>query len=226
MRLFWRVGPDAWHGASASSTHSTATTVTSSKPPRKKYRPSRALHRLAHVFSERKIAPAHSKLAKNGTFTHAGAKNISQNPTAPPTGAVFLSSQSDPYPTSAKKFALLASISAHARKSSPSARKTPQNRPFFACWANFFAVWPIIHSCWASFFAPMWPEPTHNTCRPPCLKPMTPMRVAHCLEMKPLAPLRVPFRTRFHPRQALRSQPKPRVACTHTTTPVAHWPHD
>lgn len=76
------------------------------------------------------------------------------------------------------------------------------------------------------FFAPMWPEPTHNTCRPPCLKPMTPMRVAHCLEMKPLAPLRVPFRTRFHPRQALRPQPKPCVACTHATTPVAHWPHD
>ena len=58
-------------------------------------------------------------------------------------------------PTSATKFALLASISAHARKSSPSARKTPQNRPFFACWANFFAVWTRIHSCWANFFAPM-----------------------------------------------------------------------
>ena len=87
--------------------------------------------------------------------------------------------------TSAKRFALLASISTHARKSSPSARKTPQNRPFFACWANFFA--------------PMWPEPTHNTCRPPCLKPMTPMRVAHCLDMKPPAPLRPPFRTRLKP---------------------------
>ena len=187
MRVFWRVGPDAWHGALASSTHSTATTVTSSKPPRKKYRPSRALHRLAHVFSERNIAPARSKLAKNGTFTHAGAKNISQNPTAPPAGAVFLSSQSDPYPTSATKFALLASISAHARKSSPSTHKTPQNRPFFACWANFFAIWPIIHSCWANFFAPMRPQLPHNTCRPPCLKPMTPMRVGHCLEMKPMS---------------------------------------
>ena len=155
MRVFWRVGPDAWHGALASSTHSTATTVTSSKPPRKKYRPSRALHRLAHVFSERKIAPAHSKLAKNGTFTHAGAKNISQNPTAPHAGAVFLSLLPLPNPTSATKFALLASISAHARKSSPSTAKTAQNQRFFACWANFFAVWPRIHSCWASFFAPM-----------------------------------------------------------------------
>lgn len=197
MRLFWRVGPDAWHGALASSTHSTATTVTSSKPPRKKYRPSRALHRLAHVFSERKIAPAHSKLVKNGTFTHAGAKNFSQNPTAPHAGAVFLSSQSDPYPTSATKFALLASISAHARKSSPSAHITPQNRPIFACWANFFAVRTRIHSSWANFFAPMGPQLPHNTCRPPCLKPMTPMRVAHCLKMKPPAPLRAPYRTRL-----------------------------
>lgn len=57
----------------------------------KEISPSRALHRLAHVFSERKIAPAHSKLEKIGTFTHAGAKNISQNPTAPHAGAVFLS---------------------------------------------------------------------------------------------------------------------------------------
>ena len=31
---------------------------------------------------------------------------------------------------------------------------------------------------------------------------------------------------RFHPRHALRPQPKPRVACAHATTPVAHWPHD
>lgn len=101
--------------------------------------------------------------------------------------------------TSTTKFALLASISAHARKSSPSARKTPQNRPFFACWANFFAVWTRIHSCWANFFAPMGPQLPHNTCRPPCLKPMTPMRVALCLEMKPLTPLRAPFRTRLKP---------------------------
>ena len=31
---------------------------------------------------------------------------------------------------------------------------------------------------------------------------------------------------RFHPCQTLRPQPKPCVACTHATTPVAHWPHD
>ena len=77
------------------------------------------------------------------------------NAMPPPTGT----EARPPHPrlgtTSATKFTLLASISAHARKSSPSARKTPQNQPFFACWANFFAVWPRIHSCWASFFAPM-----------------------------------------------------------------------
>ena len=57
--------------------------------------------------------------------------------------------------TSAKKFALLASISAHARKSSPSTAQTAQNQRFFACRANSFAVCSRIHSCWASFFAPM-----------------------------------------------------------------------
>ena len=107
---------------------------------------------------------------------------------------------------SAKKFALLASISVHARKSSPSARKTPQNRPFFACWANFFAVWTRIHSCWANFFAPMGPQPPHNTCRPPHLKPMTPMRVDHCQEMKPPTPLRSPCRTRLKPLTPLLAQ--------------------
>ena len=93
-----RVGPNARHGASASSTHSTATTITSNEPPRKKYRPSRAPHRLAHVLSERNIAPARQKLAKIATFEHAGAKNISRHPTTPHTGAVFLSPQPHPNP--------------------------------------------------------------------------------------------------------------------------------
>ena len=43
-------------------------------------------------------------------------------------------------PTSAKRFALLASISVHTRKSSPSTAKTAQNQRFFACRANFFAL--------------------------------------------------------------------------------------
>ena len=46
---------------------------------------------------------------------------------------------------------------------------------------------------------PQVPLPLHNTRQPPCLKPMTPMRVAHCLKMKPLTPLRAPFRTRLKP---------------------------
>lgn len=251
MRVFWRVGPDAWHGALASSTHSTATTVTSSKPPRKKYRPSRALHRLAHVFSERKIAPAHSKLAKISAFEHARAKNISQNPTAPHAGAVFLSLLPLPNPTCGIRLALLGSTSAQAGQNSPSTHKTPQNRPFFACWANYFAVRTRIHSCWANFFAPMGQQPPHDTCRPPCLKPMTPLRAPSRTRLKPLTPLlaqksqlqatfrpqrchgfHAPLaehpqrRCRFHPRRTLRPQPKPCVARTHTTTPVAHWPHD
>ena len=117
----------------------------------------------------------------------------------PPTGTAARPPHPRLGPTSATKFALLASISAHARKSSPSTHKTPQNRPIFACWANFFAVWTRIHSSWANFFAPMGPQLPHNTCRPPCLKPMTPMRVGHCLEMKPPAPLRAPSRTRLKP---------------------------
>lgn len=170
-----RVGPDARHGASASSTHSTATTITSNEPPRKKYRPSRAPHRLAHVLSERNIAPARQKLAKIATFEHAGAKNISRHPTAPPAGAVYLSSQSNPYPTGETKFAQ------HA-----------QNRPKSAVFRQ---------------------------------------QGEFCLGLTQNPDLLGEFylaheHPRFHPRQALRSQPKPCVACAHATTPVAHWPHD
>ena len=87
-------------------------------------------------------------------------------------------------------------------------------------------------------FSHRWvPQPPHNTRRPPRLKPMTPMRVDHCHEMKPLTPLlpqnsqfqaifHPQRRRRFHPRRTLRPQPKTRVACAHTTRPVAHWPHD
>ena len=71
----------------------------------------------------------------------------------------------------AKKFALLASISVHARKSSPSTAKTAQNQRFFACRANFFAVWPRIHSCWASFFALMGAAATSH--HPPTASPET-----------------------------------------------------
>ena len=155
MRLLWRIGPGARHGASASSTHSTTTTVNSCTPPRKKYRPSRALQRLAHVFSERNIAPARSKWTKYSTFRRAGAKNISRHPTAPHAGAVFLSPQSHPYPTGEKKLALLGSTSAQAGQNSPSTIKTPQNPRFFASRANIVTVSPRIQTCWASFISPM-----------------------------------------------------------------------
>ena len=108
-RLEARPGPATAHGhrsqaltrgmgASASATHSTAATATSSEPPCKKYRPSRAPHRLTHVLSERNIAPARSKWAKYCAFRRAGAKNVSRHPTTPHAGAVFLSSQPHPDP--------------------------------------------------------------------------------------------------------------------------------
>ena len=53
---------------------------------------------MAHVFSERNIAPARSKWAKYCIFRRAGAKNISPHPTAPHAGAVFLSPQSHSAP--------------------------------------------------------------------------------------------------------------------------------
>ena len=53
----------------------------------------------------------------------------------------------------AKKFALLRCVIEKARKSSPSALKTPQIRRFCACWASFFAERPLEAPCWASFFA-------------------------------------------------------------------------
>lgn len=74
-------------------------------------------------------------------------------------------------PTSAKKFALLASISVHARKSSPSTAQTAQNQPIFASRANFFAVRSRIHSCRASFFALMGAAATSH--HPPTASPET-----------------------------------------------------
>ena len=83
------------------------------------------------------------------------------------------------------------------------------------------------------------------------MKPPAPLRAPRRTRLKPLTPLlaqksqfqaifrpqrchgfHAPLakhpqrRCRFHPRRTLRPQPKPRVACAHATTPVAHWPHD
>ena len=59
----------------------------------------------------------------------------------------------------AKKFALRGSIIVHARKYSPCTLKTPQNRRFYACWANYFAEMPLEGPCWESFFAPTGTAP-------------------------------------------------------------------
>ena len=48
-------------------------------------------------------------------------------------------------------------VAPRARKSSPCALKTPQNRRFYVCWASFFAEEPLEGPCWASFFAPIGP---------------------------------------------------------------------
>ena len=102
-------------GVSVSSRHSTATTATSSEPPWKKYRPSRAPHRLTHVLSERNIAPARSKWAKYCIFRRAGAKNISRHPTTPHAGVVFLSPQLHPDPQAGHNSPCSA-LSAHTRE--------------------------------------------------------------------------------------------------------------
>ena len=76
-----------------------------------------------------------------------------------------------------EKFALRGLMVGVSAKSSPCTLETPQNRRFYACWANFFAempleglCWvnffvevPVEGSCWASFFAPIGPAP--RSCR-------------------------------------------------------------
>ena len=154
-------------GVSVSSRHSTATTATSSEPPWKKYRPSRAPHRLTHVLSERNIAPARSKWAKYCTFRRAGAKNISRHPTTPHAGAVFLHPSSIPthrrdttHParlyqrTRAKQFAQRPLFLLRCAKKFALQAQTGEKRCFQACWASFFAEMSLEGPCRASFFAP------------------------------------------------------------------------
>lgn len=154
-------------GVSVSSRHSTATTATSSEPPWKKYRPSRAPHRLTHVLSERNIAPARSKWAKYCTFRRAGAKNISRHPTTPHAGAVFLSPQLHPDPQAGHNSPCSA-LSAHTREtvrpaSSISAAVCEKVRPaspngrktlFSGVLGEFFAEMSLEGPCRASLFAP------------------------------------------------------------------------
>ena len=91
----------------------------------------------------------------------------------PTTAHGHRSQASDPLlgPTSAKKFALLASISAQARKNSPNTGKTAQNGPIFASRASFFAAPPRIQARWASFFAPTGAAATSK--HPPTTSPET-----------------------------------------------------
>ena len=73
------------------------------------------------------------------------------------SGAVVLLVSTSPRcrASCAKKFALWRCVIVEARKSSPCTLKTPQNRRFYACWANYFAETRLERLCWASFFAEM-----------------------------------------------------------------------
>ena len=73
-------------------------------------------------------------------------------------------------------------------KSSPSTAKTAQNQCIFARRAIYSRFGPDP-PCWASIFAPMGATAASQHLSMPRLKPMTPMRVDHCHEMKPLTPL-------------------------------------
>ena len=201
--------------------------------------------------SVKEISPLLAQNGQNTAFFGVPGRRIFHRIPQHLTQGRFFFHPSPIPPPGGTKLALLDPISAQAGKNSPSTAKTAQNQRFFACRANFFSVSPRIHSCWASFSRRWVPQPPHSTCRPPRLKPITPMRVDHCHEMKPLTPLlaqnsQIPAifrpqrchgfhaplaehpqrRCRFHPRQTLRPQPKPRVVCAHATMPVAHWPHD
>ena len=99
---------------------------------------------LPASLHERNIAPARSKWAKYSTFRRAGAKNISRHPTTPHAGAVFLSSQSHPYPTGEKK---TRPARLHQRPDETKLAQHAQNTPksaFFASRANFVSVSPRI----------------------------------------------------------------------------------
>ena len=176
-------------GVSVSSRHSTATTATSSEPPWKKYRPSRAPHRLTHVLSERNIAPARSKWAKYCTFRRAGAKNISRHPTTPHAGAVYLSSQSHPDPQAGQNSPCSAPSAPKREKILPARSKHPKISAFSPAGRIFSRSHPESTPVGRVFSRRWVPQPPHSTCRPPRLKPITPMRVDHCHEMKPLTPL-------------------------------------
>lgn len=184
-----RVGPNARHGASASSTHSTATTITSNEPPRKKYRPSRAPHRLAHVLSERNIAPRSPKTGENRHFRACRGEEYFTAPHSTSRRGGFSFTPAPPLPHKRDK---IRPARLHQRPGGTKFAQHAQNRPKSAVFRQ---------------------------------------QGEFCLGLTQNPDLLGEFylaheHPRFHPRQALRPQPKPRAARAETTTPVAHCPHD
>ncbi len=154
-------------GVSVSSRHSTATTATSSEPPWKKYRPSRAPHRLTHVLSERNIA----LLAQNGQNTalfgvpgrrifHGTPQHLTQgrffcHPSSIPTHRRDTTHPARLYQrTRAKQFAQRPLFLLRCAKKFALQAQTGEKRCFQACWASFFAEMSLEGPCRASFFAP------------------------------------------------------------------------
>lgn len=92
-------------------------------------------------------------------------------------------------PPGETKLALLGPISAQAGKIRPAPPKLPKISAFSPAGRILSRYHPESTPAGRVFSRRWVPQPPHSTCRPPHLKPITPMRVDHCHEMKPLTPL-------------------------------------
>lgn len=148
-------------------------------------------------------------LAQNGQntalFGVPGRRIFHGTPQHLTQGRFFFHPSSSPAPQAGQNSPCSAP-SAHARETvRPAPPKLPKN------WL-FWLGGRVLSRRWV-------PQPPHNTCRSPRLKPMAPMQVDHCHEMKPMTPLlprngqflaiiRPQRRRRFHqtPNRAASSQ--------------------
>ena len=106
-------------------------------------------------LSETPVAFAGEKLAFLVHFACAEVSLVSPSPPQCVLCAKKFALRGLMVGVSAKKFALRRCVIVKARKSSPCALKTPQNRRLMARWASFFAEMPLDGRCWAKFFAEM-----------------------------------------------------------------------
>ena len=118
-------------------------------------------------------------LAQNGQntalFGVPGRRIFHGTPQHLTQGRFFFHPSSSPAPQAGQNSPCSAP-SAHARETvRPAPPKLPKN------WL-FWLGGRVLSRRWV-------PQPPHNTCRSPRLKPMAPMQVDHCHEMKPMTPL-------------------------------------